>query len=74
MSTAIYVEGSQLNETLLFSFGEDVCLDEMSDCVMSEILNEGLTAVKSYMVSSSDYLDVDLHNMMQEIQSQVWTW
>lgn len=74
MSTAIYVEGSQPNETLLFSFGEDVCLDEMADCVMSDILNEGLTAVKSYMVSSSDYLDVDLHNMMQEIQSQVWTW
>ena len=74
MSTAIYVRGSKPNQECLFSFGEDVDIEEMFDMVCGALDDEGFIMVESFIVTSSDYLDADLLEMMEEVQREVFTW
>lgn len=74
MSTAIYVKGSGAGEELLFSFGEGVDLDIMCDDVLAALESQGVEMVSEYMVTSSEYLDVDLLEMMEFVQREVYNW
>lgn len=72
MSTAIYIEGALVDEKLLFSFGDGVEMDEMFDDIMSAIAEQGVTLVSSFIVTSSEYLDTDLEQMMLDIREQTF--
>lgn len=74
MSTAIYVKGSGAGEELLFSFGEGVELDVMCDDVLAALESQGVEMVSEYMVTSSEHLDVDLLEMMEFVQREVYNW
>lgn len=74
MSTAIYVKGNDVNQECLFSFGEGVDPGEMFDSICQALSDEGFIRVESFLVTSSEYLDVDLQDMMREVQHEVWDW
>lgn len=74
MSTAIYVKGSKSNQECLFSFGEDVDIDEMFQVICEALDEERFIMVESFIVTSSDYLESDLLDMMENVQREVFTW
>ncbi len=72
MSTAIYIEGALVDEKLLFSFGDGVEMDDMFEDIMNAIAEQGLTLISSFIVTSSEYLDTDLEQMMLDIRDQTF--
>jgi len=74
MSTAIYARGSKPDQECLFSFGEDVDIGEMFEMVCETLDSEGFIMLDSFIVTSSDYLESDLLEMMEEVQREVFTW
>lgn len=74
MSTAIYARGSKPHQECLFSFGEDVDIGEMFEMICETLDSEGFIMLDSFIVTSSDYLESDLLEMMEEVQREVFTW
>lgn len=74
MSTAIYVRGVSEHEQCLFSFGECVEIEDMYQEICEVLDNEGFTIVNSFLVTSSEYLEVDLTQMMFSVQETVFDW
>lgn len=74
MSTAIYIKGTLPNQELLLSYGEDMDLEDIEIDVEMILREERLHGVASFMVTSSDYLDVDLERMMTSVQLDVFGW
>ena len=72
MSTAIYIEGTLEDEKLLFSFGEGVEMDEMFQDIVCAMREQDVTMIASFIVTSSEYLDVDLEQMMLDIREQMF--
>lgn len=72
MSTAIYIEGALIDEKLLFSFGDGVEMEDMFHDIMDAITEQRFTMVSSFIVTSSEYLDVDLEQMMFDIREQMF--
>nr|DAY73828.1 MAG TPA: hypothetical protein [Caudoviricetes sp.] len=74
MSTAIYVRGYSENQQCLFSFGEGVEIEDMYQQICEVLDEEGFTVVNSFLVTSSEYLDVDLIEMLSSVQETVFDW
>ena len=74
MSTAIYVRGGSEHEQCLFSFGEGVEIEDMYQGICEVLDNEGFTIENSFLVTSSEYLEVDLTQMMFSVQETVFDW
>lgn len=72
MSTAIFIEGTLVDEKLLFSFGEGVELDEMFQDIMCAIREQQFTMIAGFIVTSSEYLDIDLEEMLSAIREQMF--
>lgn len=74
MSTAIYVKGVGVGNELLFSFGEGVDIEDIYEDVLSALADQGVGMVEGYMVTSSEHLHIDLLDMMQQVQQEVFGW
>lgn len=71
MSTAVYIEGASSSQQILFSFGEGVDLNEMYDEIRYGLDSQGFQMVGAFLVTSSEYLDVDLEDMIKQIQREM---
>ena len=74
MSTDLYVRGYSENQQCLFSFGEGVEIEDMYQQICEVLDEEGFTVVNSFLVTSSEYLDVDLIEMLSSVQETVFDW
>lgn len=74
MSTAIYLVGNGSSQEMLFSFGDCTDLDVIYEDVLAGLESQGFTMVTNFMVTSSEHLDVDLLEMMEAVQQEVYRW
>lgn len=74
MSTAIYVKGVSEDQQMLFSFGENTEMEDMFNDILDALSSQGFTMITYFMATSSEYVDTDLEDLMEQIQTLVYNW